>query len=339
MRVTLRDLAKACGVSVATVSYVLNNSPRHVHPRTRERVLAAMRELDYHPNAVARGLCSKRMNTLGVVTPYWPAPEVDLYFATILHGIMVTAQQNRQCTLLFTHGSLEAPMDEVPIYLDGRCDGLLFVGGVVDRVIETLKRKQMPLVAVHEPSSDTEVSTIDVDNVAAAREIVEYLVRQGHRRIAYLSGETTLRSSLQRLEGYRQALEAAGIPYEEGLVWPGGYNTPSGYLRTIEHLHKNRRGRPTALFCAGDGIAIGALEALHELGIRVPTEMSVVGFDDISAAASSHPPLTTMRQPLRDIGSRAAELLLEQIKASRWLGRKEVMPTELIVRDSVAPPS
>lgn len=336
MSVTIKDLARASGVSVATVSYVINNGPRPVHPRTRKRVLAAMEALDYHPNAIARGLSAKRMNTVGVVTGFWVTPDVNFYFAAVLHGILATAQRYRQSTILFALNDGDQMLDEVPFYCDGRCDGLIIFGQVSEEVAGILKRKAMPFVLLHHTESDPDISAIDIDNVAAAQEMVAYLVAQGHRRIAYLDGQW--QSAMLRLEGYRRALEEADIAYEESLVWSGDYTIPSGYERTLANMQGNSPNRPTALFCGDDAIALGAVGALRDLGLRVPQDVSVAGFDDISLAANSHPALTTMRQPLGQIGLRAAEMLMDQIEAREAPGRKEFLPTELIVRDSVAPP-
>ena len=165
-----------------------------------------------------------------------------------------------------------------------------------------------------------------------------YLIAQGHRRIGVLCGDFAAASARLRLDGYRLALATAGIEYDECLVLPGGFYPQSGYERTLRLMQRPQELRPTALFCSNDGIALGALEALSGLGVAVPDEMSVLGFDDIPSARTARIPLSTMRQPLSRIGVRAAELLLEQIRSGSSIGRKEVLPTELIIRNTVAPP-
>jgi LacI family transcriptional regulator len=339
MAVTIKDLAKACGVAPSTVSYVLNNGPRVVHPQTRERVLEAARRLNYHPSAVARGLSKKRMETVGVVMGYWASPDTDPYFGSILGGILTVAQERRQSMTLFMEHSWTDALGNLRFYCDGRCDGLLLVAPPTDHaILAALKQKEIPFVVVSDLTTDPDISGVDVDNRAAACAMVGYLVAQGHRRIAMLGGHASLSSAPQRLQGYRDALAEAGIPYDEGLFLPGAYNQDTGYERARKLMCLPEAHRPTALFCCSDAIAFGALRAFKELGYQVPCDVSVAGFDDVFMAALTQPPLTTVRQPLRQIGERAAEVLLSQIQDRVPGIQKEVLPTELILRDSVTVP-
>ncbi len=340
MPVTIKDLAKACGVAPSTVSYVLNNGPRAVHPQTRERVLEAVRRLDYHPSAVARGLSRKRMDTIGVVMGYWSSPDIDPYVGSILGGILTVAQRRRQSTTLFMERSWPDALENVRHYCDGRCDGLLLVAPTVENaVLPVLKLREIPFVVISDVPPDPDISCVDVDNRAAAREMTRYLIKQGHRRIALLRGHADLSSAIERLQGYREALAEADIPCDEGLMPAGQYNQPTGYERAQRLMRLPEARRPTALFCCNDYIALGALRGLKELGLRVPQDVSVVGFDDVPLAAATQPSLTTVRQPLRRIGTRAAEILLSQIQEGAANARREVLPTKLMLRDSVAPPA
>ncbi|HZP80939.1 MAG TPA: LacI family DNA-binding transcriptional regulator [Chthonomonadaceae bacterium] len=340
MATTIKDLAKASGVSPATVSYVLNNGPRPVHSQTRERVLEAMRRLNYHPSAVARGLSKKRLDTVGVVMGYWATPDIDPYVGSILGGILTVAQRRRQSTTLFMEHSWTDVLNNVPLYCDGRCDGLLLIAPPIETpVFAALKQKQIPFVLISDLTEDPDISGVDVDNRTAAYRMVCYLIGQGHRRIALLRGDDNLTSAAQRLQGYCDALEEAGIPYDEALVLPGGYNQDRGHERALELMRLPESRRPTALFCSNDNIAFGALNALKELGLQVPRDISVAGFDDVFMAALMHPPLTTVHHPLRRIGERAAEILLSQIHDGAPQAQKEVIPAELTLRDSVAAPN
>ncbi len=342
MRITIKDLAKDAGVSPATVSYVINNGPRTVHPQTRERVLASIRRLDYHPSAVARGLSSKRMNTLGVFVNYWEIPvsnQINQYLMSVLNGILAAAQRRKQIIALFMDSLWADGQNKVSVFCDGRCDGLL-LAGLLDNspIVATLKQQGVPFVLVNDVSEDPDVSWVDVDNVGAACAMTDHLLAQGHRRIAILCGNATISSTVLRHAGYQKALATAGIACDPTLILPGIYSIPSGYERTLELMRRPIPLRPTALFCSSDDIAFGAMQALQELELRVPQNVSVVGFDDLPSAANTQPPLTTVRQPLRALGEHAVELLLAQIEGTAPTGQKEVLPTELIIRASVAPP-
>lgn len=328
-------------MSRGTVSKVLsNNQGAQIARATRERIKKAAAEMGYHPSAVARGLAGKRMNTLGIVVAKENSfVATSPYFAAVLDGILGIAMRERQDTMLFTgHLWCEAE-HHLPVFYDGRCDGLLLISPSVNGdSIPALLEAGIPFVLVNEHSSDPRVTTVGVDNVAAARDLTAYLLERGHRRIALLSGFPSEGNVADRREGYRRALEALGIGYDASLVVPGTYLEESGYERAQALMRLPKRQRPSALFCGSDQIALGVLRALEELGIRVPGDVSVTGFDDIPAAATSRPALTTVRQPMRRLGERSAELLLAHISGQIAGGRKEVLPTELIVRGSVAPP-
>jgi LacI family transcriptional regulator len=337
---TILDVAKASGVSPATVSYVLNNGPRTVRPATRERVLLAIQQLGYEPNAVARGLRRKRMDTFGIVLPH---PNTDLitspYFGPVMDGILRVAMQKQQNTTIFTGAAWSDAERSLPIYCDGRCDGLILLSPPVgSAIVPGLAAKNVPFVLLSDASDDPGVSSVDVDNVGAAKKLVRYLIQQGHRRIAILCGNQQSRSAAQRFQGYRLALEEQGIPFIPSLALSGQYAPASGYENALELARRPDECRPTALFCSNDEIALGAYRALEESGLRIPEDVSVVGFDDIASAADYRPPLTTVRQPLEQLGERATRLLLGQIEEGVPRGRKETLCTRLILRESVAPP-
>lgn len=337
---TIKDVAKLCGVSAATVSYVLNNGPRTVRPQTRDRVLQAIEQLNYYPNAVARGLQRKRMDTFGVVLPQSGlSPLGNPYFFPILDGIFEAAMRHHQNTTLFTGTLWLNAQTSLPAYCDGRCDGLLlFAPPMHSDIVPALMAKGVPFVLIGDNGERPDVTSVDVDNVAAAREMTNHLLDHGHRRIALLGGGEHIRSTTQRLLGYRQALEARGISFDESLVSSGGYNQKSGYERGLILRQLRSAARPTALFCGNDLIALGVLKAFAEIGLRVPEEISIVGFDDVDAAAQTEPPLTTVRQPLRLVGERATELLYALIHENAEPGQKELLPTELVIRHSVGAP-
>lgn len=333
----IRDVAKASGVSHQTVSEVMNR-PNVVRPATRERVLRAMREMNYHPSAVARGLSSKRMNTLGVVmVQSQPTIVAEPYLGPLLDGILLGNKRARQKTLIFPEENAEEALQSVPMYCDGHCDGLLLlVTTKNDPLVAALRQSLVPFVVVGSTSDDPAVTTVGADDVSIGRLLTEHLLSQGHRRIAYLPGDSNSTSAEQRGQGMSQALAAQGLAEDAALARPGFYTEASGYERTRSLLSLPARERPTALFCGDDGVALGAMRACREQGVPVPGEMSVVGVNDDARGAQADPPLTTVHQPLQAMAERGVEMLLEQIHQGVGPGHKEVMPTEIIIRGSVA---
>ena len=337
---TLRDVAAKAGVSPVTVSVVLNGtrSGTRVSEETRGRIRTAARELGYHPNAIARGLSRRRMDTLGVVFPAPTRHEVNLYYTPILNGILEVATERRQYTTLCTAQTWPDVEETLPTYCDGRCDGLLLIGPPAGSPIVTeLRKRHIPFVLINDTSSEPDVSTVDVDNVGGAFQMVSHILSLGHRRIAFFGGDSIMNSSLQRAEGYRKAFESFGLKADDSQIFPGYYWRQHGYEMTHRVMAVSPELRPTALFCAGDDIAFGALDALTELKLKVPDDVSVAGFDDILTAALSQPPLTTVRQPHFSIGRRAAEILLDHISYPGCNAQKDIFTPEIVIRGTVGP--
>ncbi len=335
----IKDVALASGVSPTTVSFVLNNSGA-VGARTRERVLKAARQLNYHPSAIARGFLHKRMNTIGVVAVgSSPAPLSMPYFAAVVNGIAAAAAAVHQNVTLFTEGQWTDAPSSLPLFADGRCDGFLLVGPHTQTdILQALTERSLPFVLVNERTDDPCVSEVDVDDVASAEVMTGHLIAQGHRRIALISHRDDPGGYVvRRRAGYRAGLAAAGIGHEARL--DRSMNVYQSSL--VDDLAALMSGppseRPTALLCADDMMAITVMRDLRALGLSIPEDVSVAGFDDVWMAQFCHPPLTTMRQPFERTGARALELLLAQIDSGGPMGDKVLLPTELIVRHSVTP--
>jgi Transcriptional regulators len=341
--VSIREVAKEANVSLSTVSKVLNGAAdAKFAPATRERVLDAARRVGYHPNALARGLVRKRMDTLGVIMAYQQASVTsDPYLGPCLDGILKVNKQRRQKTVIFTEDTWEEALSHLPSYCDGHCDGLMLVIPRSDsEIVSALKERPLPVVLVGDSREDEALVTVDVDNVAGARLAVEHLVALGHRHIAAFRGNADFLSNDQRLEGYRQGLEAAGLPLREEYIFPGEYWPDHGYrnARLMLERFAGRPDRPTAVFCFNDGIARGALEGFRDAGVRVPEQVSVIGFDDTPYAASLEPPLTTIHHDIRKVGELAAKTLLERINRVVEPGHRAFVTAELVVRETTAPP-
>lgn len=336
---TIKDIARECGVSAMTVSAVLNNKKGEVSASTRERVLEATRRLKYRPNAVARKLVGKGMNTIGIAdrtadATYWSSP----YESLIFEGILSASRRHRWDILYFAGHPIEEFNTSLSAYLDGRCDGMVYFShnmtdDEADQIIET----GLPVVLIGAGQfAHKRISIVDVDNQAATADAVRHLIDLGHRRIAMFQG-TGSTGSEQRATAFRNTLAEAGVAVDESLMIPCTAWEESAYHYAREILARPVDVRPTAAFCFNDGVAFGVLRAAQEMGIDVPRELSVVGFDDVDPAANSHPPLTTIRQPLRQVGEQAVDVLIGLISGGYPIGTSITMPHELIMRQSTAP--
>lgn len=334
-RVTQRQVAAEAGVSRTTVSLVLNDVPdAHISPKTRQRVLEAVRHLNYYPNEAARRLASGKTRTLALV---WHRGPDETYRDAILPGIL---QGITRAARHYGYYVIFRPIE--PQELDDRyvelarghhTDGLILSGPRSDDTdLLALHEEGFPLV-VHGQLPGTDVPSVDVNNVEGAMAAVHHVLALGHRHIGMITNAPlTYVSSRQRLEGYRQALEQAGVAYDENLVRYGNFDEESGYAGVEELLALDEP--PTAVFVASDMVAMGALRALHDRGVHVPDEMAIVGFDDITAARFIIPALTTFHVPTFGLGWSAGELLIRIIEGDRPNQIHVRLDTELVIRES-----
>lgn len=321
----IREVAQAAKVSVATVSRTLQ-MPEVVAPRTRSRVLAAIDRLGYKPNAQARMLRTARTHVIVALVPDISNP----FFAEVIRGIEQVAHHNGYSVLL---GDTQHSRIREQAYSDllatKQADGLITLLPHVPKISGIT---HFPIVNACEYVKDKSVSSVYVDNVAAAREAVDYLMTLGHRKIAFVTGTMHSPISIDRDQGYEQALLAGGITRDRTLTATGDFTVESG-VRAVEVLLAQQR-RFTAVFCSNDEMAIGALRAIKSAGLRVPEDVSVVGFDDIRFARYMDPPLTTVAQPKGDLGREAMNMLLEILRGIGVPARKRILPTQLVIRGS-----
>lgn len=331
-------MAARAGVSLGTVSKVLNESATaQIASGTRDRVRRAATDLGYHPSAVARALVRKQMDTIGIVLPRGTASPVrHPFFASLFDGVLQAAAAHQQNTTIFTGVEWQDAEHSLRLYRDGRCDGLiLFFQLPESDIVTSLIDVQMPLVLVDDVRDDPRVTCVDVDNVRAARDMTEYLIGIGHRRIALFCEAPFLNYVGPRREGYLQAMQAAGIPVYPDLVL---YENFGHIEEQISHLLTlPTEQRPTAVFCTGDSLASIVLQTASRCGLRVPRDLSVAGFNDDGTAERQYPPLTTMRQPYEQIGECAVTLLLEQIQDISTRGQRRFLTADLVARGSTAP--
>lgn len=354
---TLQDVAREAGVTAMTVSVVLNGSrsATRVSDATRTRIQEAAARLRYRPNGVARGLSRRRMDTIGVVAVV-DGNELNLYFLEVLNGILEAAARHGQNTTIFSIADWQRDEKHVLEICDGRVDGIILIGPSQIRLefIEALHH-HAPFVMIHGNSEHPEADDLDVDNESGAYAVVQHLIAHGHRRIAHIAGQQGLLGAQHRLAGYRRALEEAGIGYDERLVILSGFSASAGRESMTALLTEGQVDPlPTAIFCASDAIASGCLEAMSAHGLYAPDDISIAGFDDMLLARMTRPSLTTVRQPLREMGQYAVERLLqritEELSAQSAMRadaqftptiappQTKIFPVELILRDSVGPP-
>ncbi|MGQ9631592.1 MAG: LacI family DNA-binding transcriptional regulator [bacterium] len=336
---TLKDIAERVGVSVTTVSRVINDvdSPIKIKQETRDKILRVARELNYKPNVFARYLKTKRSNIIGVVIQNIADP----YFGEMIDGIEQVLNQHKYFFLLSTiSNSLEKERSYLEKLRLSRADGIVIAGSmpqIADREIAQLVEDEIPVVLIGREFDDPRVPYVTMDNERGGFLAVEYLIELGHRDIGFILGPDYSGDAQQRLAGYKGALAQHGLQYDEGLTIKGGNDEESGY-RSMNALLD--RKKPLSAVCTfNDRTALGAMRAIRNRGLRVPEDISVVGFDDIPAAEYSEPPLTTIRQPVRELGRQGALLLIKCLERKRDEGLEGpcdriVLPAELIVRKS-----
>lgn len=326
---SIYDVAERAGVSIATVSRVLGDSVK-VAPLTRERVLAAAEELRWRPSTLARGLAARQHGAVGIVFP-------DLsghYYAQVVLGYEERAVAgDRSVLILATHG--KASSGEVVLDLADRVDGLVVMDRTVpDTCVRELETAGMPVVLLAR-SRVGGTPTVRTENARAARLLVGHLLAHGHRRLAFLGDPEAAPDVHQRWRGFVRAHRDAALPAAAKPV-QSGFLTDDGYAAAA--LLLDAADRPTALVCANDEIALGAIRAARELGLHVPGDLAITGWDDNPAAGAVTPPLTTVRQPMRELGRAAGDLLTARMAGNPSVASK-TLPTELVIRRSCGCPN
>ncbi len=331
MTVTIYDVAREAGVSMATVSRVVNNNP-NVKPQTRKKVFEAIEKLGYRPNAVARGLASKRTTTVGVVIP----DISNAIFAEVARGIEdIAAMYHYNIILSNADKKKEREIRVVNTLLEKQVDGLLFMGGsITQEHINAFNTANVPIVLCATSDESKSIPSVDIDHEKAAYDAVKYLLDQGHRKIAMISGTLEdLTIGYARFQGYKRALEEAGIAVQEEYVRIGNYRYESGMETAQYFLELDEK--PTAIFAATDEMAIGAIHQIQDYGLSVPDDISVISIDNIRMASMVRPQLTTVAQPMYDIGAVSMRLLTKLMKKEPVDSHQVILPHELIERNSV----
>jgi len=317
--ITIYDVAREADVSMATVSRVVNGNP-NVKPATRKKVLEVIERLDYRPNAVARGLASKKTTTVGVIIP----DVSNMFFASLARGIDDIATMYKYNIILAnSDGDNLKEVHVLNNLLAKQVDGIIFMGHhITDEIRGEFSRSKTPVVLAGSIDPDNQVGSVNIDYQAATKEAVQILVKNGHKDIAFVSGALIDPiNGHARLGGYKQALEEAGIAYNEGLIFEAPYSFRDG-LRLVESL---RNSGATAAFISDDELAVGILDGLLDAGVKVPEEFEIITSNNSLLTDVVRPKLTTITQPLYDMGAVAMRLL------TKLMNKEEVEQKTIIL--------
>lgn len=331
--VTIRDVAKKACVSISTVSRAFNNYS-DINSATREKILKVSEELGYVPNIVARSLVSSKNYRLGLLIEDYDLVGLvgQMTFEVVMSFKNEATRQGFETVLLTTTSDMQKSERLDKLFRDKHLDGAFIIGlKMTDEYYNELKEIELPCVLMDIDIKSQMISCIGIDNVKGAFLATEYLIKNGHKNIAFINGSREAYVSYERLDGYNSALNRYGIPLKDSLVEYGSF-TDKGAERAVEKLF-DESNDITAIFCASDIMAIGAINKLNELGLSIPEDVSVVGFDDIFAASFMSPKVTTIKQDRRKIGENAVNLLLNSINGQKT--DRLMMEPELVIRESV----
>jgi LacI family transcriptional regulator len=329
---SLSDVAREAQVSTATVSHVINDSA-YVSPKLRRRVLAAVMSLNYHPNALARGLRTKQTRTVGMIIPDITNP----FFPEVVRGAEdILRSEGYSLIVGNSDNHTETEAAYYKTFREKRVDGLLLIIAANDRRPDYLRQhdpRAVPIVFIDRYCRGLPGDSVLADNVKGSAEAVAHLVESGHRRIGIITGPHELVNARMRLEGYERALEQHGIEIDRELIREGRFDIESGYEQAKGLL--SLQDPPTAVFVSNGLMTMGCLQAVYESGIRYPDELAIVGFDDLKWFSHTRPQISAVAQPAYDLGATAGDLLLKRI-SGKLTGppRRQILGTHLEIRDS-----
>lgn len=332
-KITMKHIAAEAGVSLGTVSHVMsNNAP--VRPALRRRVMEAVRNLGYQPSSLARDLRRNKTSIIGMVIPDITNP----FFPAVVRGVEDVAYQNSfrliLCNTDDDSGKEQFYLRELYSY---RVAGVVLIPTANSHIVDlAATQPNVPVICLDRRPSDWDGDSVAVDNVHGAFAATAHLTKLGHKTIALITGSQQLDTAAARLEGFREAIGKVKLEVAAEYIQEGRFDRLSGYEKT--RILLQQRPRPTAIVCSNDLVAIGALSALREAGLKCPQDVSIVGFDDIEVSELTDPPLTTVFQPGYQMGAKGAALLIKRIRGDAEPPQKIVLPTELKLRNSVAPP-
>ncbi len=333
MSVTIKDIAKEAKVSIATVSRVINNKSEGVGQETRERIQKIIKDMNYYPNRVARGMVTKKSNILGLILPDISNP----FFPDLVRGLEDTASKSGyNIVLCNSDNNKDKEASYIRVLKENNAAGIFYISVIKknDNNLNLLLDSKIPFVLMDRRINIEKVPKIYTDNMTGMYEMVEYLIENGHNHIAYISGPKHNSSSDQRLEGYKKALSDSGISVNVDIIKIGDYKIESGRQHMLDLLEQGNKF--TAVACANDMMAVGALEVLKDKKLKVPKEISITGYDDIFMASVTSPKLTTVAQPKYEMGCIAAELMIKLVQGQKISRMEVILHSTLAIRESVA---
>lgn len=332
LRTTIKDIANYTGFSVTTISLVLNNKATKIPAGTKQKIQEAVKELNYHPNQLAVGLVKKRTQTIGLII----SDVSNTFFSMLAKGVEdACRQQGWNLILCNTNDEHARDMSYIQVLADRGVDGILFCMAKdssrqkTQESLRLLKKLKMPFIMVDRHVEHAECSSVVVDHMQGGYIATKHLLELGHRKIGCVTGPNNLEDSMERLRGYRNALREWNVPYDEQLVFEGNYDRESGFAAAEYFAAK----RPTAIFAFNDMSAYGVYSGLKKRGIRLPEDMSLVGYDDTFFSEFLDVPLTSVRQPVYDMGVEGVRQLMDELE-NESLHRRIMFEPQLIVRES-----
>lgn len=329
MSVTIYDVAREANVSMATVSRVVNNNP-NVKPSTRKKVLRTIEKLGYRPNAVARGLASKKTTTVGAIIP----DISSIFFSELARGIEdIATMYDYNIILSNSDQNQEKEIKLINTMLEKQVDGILFMGGnIADEHVNTFASSSAPVVLAATYDEEGKIPSVNIDYKAAAYEVTNLLMEKGHEHPAFIGGQLDIRLNADKYEGYLQALKDASVEINEDFIIKDSYSYQEGIDAVKKLLSKDEK--PTAVFVASDEMAIGVIHGAQDLGYEVPKDLQVFGFNNTRLATMVRPTLSTIIQPMYDLGAVAMRLLTKYMNKEEVAETQVILPHRIIERDS-----
>ncbi len=331
MKVTISNIAQKAGVSKMTVSRVINRTGP-VAPKTEEKIRKLIKELNYHPDHIAQSLSSKTTRTIGIVIPKKEKIFLDNYIAHILSGVSEVLKAEGYKIMLFPV-DVENEYEVNGIVQANLVDGLILLKiSDDDEYIKKISDLSLPSIRINNRDDGENINFIDCENIKGVKLAIDYLYHKGHKKIGFVCGRLDESNGIDRFEGYKKSINELGLEYNEDWIIKGNFDKELAYENTEKLLSLGNK--PTAIFSSDDYMALGVIEKLQEKGYRVPEDFAVIGFDDIDVASILKPSLTTIRQPMHDLGSNAASLLLDIINGKIITPVKKFLDVELIERET-----
>ncbi len=337
--ITIKDIAEKSGVSITTVSRVLNDKP-DVNNETRAKVLKVIKESNYRPNGMARSLVINQTYSIGLIIPDINNP----YFPEVARGIEDQAQKSSYSVIFSsTDNKLEREREVIDLMLQKRVDGLIVSLSLANKdILKRLEDRKIPIVQLDRKIPDSIYPAVMIDNKKSAYNAVQFLIDEGHKKIAHITGDLQTVPGQERQEGYRKAILDNDLAINEDLIYEGDFSKKAGYKAMDKMIERGRV--PEAIFAANDLMALGVLEACRNSNLKIPTDLALMGHDDISISNLVHPSLTTMAQPKYRLGRQACELLINLIDTIQEKGeidydgfcQDKILATKLVKRDSTA---